>query len=168
MKKAISFVLVLVLGMAAMSLAAEYTWDQKADMPTSRFVHSASVVDGKIYVIGGMTSEPDSVGVWPMEVYELTVSGPPPDFNGDGIVDSVDMCIMVNHWGEDYSLCDIGLAPLGDGIVDTQDLIALSEYFFEDINDPTLAAHWALDETDGMVVADSAGDNNGYALGDHI
>jgi len=30
------------------------------------------------------------------------------------------------------------------------------------------AAHWALDETEGMVVADSAGNNNGYALGDPI
>jgi Tol biopolymer transport system component len=33
------------------------------------------------------------------------------DFNGDGIVDSADMCIMVDHWGEDYSLCDIGPMP---------------------------------------------------------
>jgi len=90
------------------------------------------------------------------------------DFNGDGIVDAADMCIMVDHWGENYSYCDIGPTPLGDGVVDTQDLIVLSEYFFEDINDSTLAAHWALDETEGMVVADSAAGNNGYALGDPV
>jgi hypothetical protein len=90
------------------------------------------------------------------------------DFNADGIVDAADVCIMVDHWGENYSYCDIGPTPLGDGIVDTQDLIALSEYFYKDINDPTLAAHWALDETEGMAVADSAGENNGYAIGDPV
>jgi hypothetical protein len=90
------------------------------------------------------------------------------DLNGDGIVDSTDMCIMVDHWCENYFLCDIGPTPLGDGIVDVQDLIVLSEYFFEDINDSTLIAHWALDETEGMVVVDSAGDSNGYALGDPV
>jgi hypothetical protein len=58
--------------------------------------------------------------------------------------------------------------PWGDGIVDVQDLIVLSEYLFEDINDSTLVAHWALDETEGMVVVDSVGDNNGYALGDPV
>jgi len=29
-------------------------------------------------------------------------------------------------------------------------------------------AYWKLDETEGIVVADSAGDNNGYGLGDPI
>jgi Tol biopolymer transport system component len=90
------------------------------------------------------------------------------DFNGDGIVDVADMCIMVDHWGENYSYCDIGPTPLGDGVIDTQDLVVLSEYIFEDINDPTLVTHWALDEAEGMVVADSAGDNGGYALGEPV
>lgn len=31
------------------------TWTKKADMPTRRVGHAASVVDGKIYVIGGST-----------------------------------------------------------------------------------------------------------------
>ncbi|MHC4538827.1 MAG: hypothetical protein ACYS74_03485, partial [Planctomycetota bacterium] len=52
------------------------------------------------------------------------------DFNGDGIVDSADMCIMIDHWGENYSLCDIGPMPRGDGIVDVQDLIVLAEHLF--------------------------------------
>jgi hypothetical protein len=90
------------------------------------------------------------------------------DLNGDGIVDSSDMCIMIDHWGENYSLCDIGPTPLGDGIVDVQDLIVLSEYLFVDLSDPTLISHWALDETEGMIVADSAGENDGYALGDPV
>ena len=55
------------------------------------------------------------------------------DFNGDGIVDAADMCIMVDHWGTDNSLCDIGPMPWGDGIVDVQDLIVLAEHLFEEV-----------------------------------
>jgi Tol biopolymer transport system component len=54
------------------------------------------------------------------------------DLNNDGIVDAADMCIIVDHWGEDYSLCDIGPMPWGDGIVDVQDLIILAEHLFEE------------------------------------
>ncbi len=55
------------------------------------------------------------------------------DLNGDGIVDSADICIMVDHWGTDEPLCDIGPMPWGDGIVDVQDLIVLAEHLFEEI-----------------------------------
>ena len=55
------------------------------------------------------------------------------DLNGDGIVDATDMCIIVDHWGENYSLCDIGPTPLGDGIVDVHDLIVLAEHLFEEV-----------------------------------
>ena len=55
------------------------------------------------------------------------------DLNTDGIVDSADMCIIVDHWGTDELLCDIGPMPWGDGIVDVQDLIVLAEHLFEEI-----------------------------------
>jgi len=55
------------------------------------------------------------------------------DFNGDEIVDAADMCIMVDYWGTNEQLCDIGPMPWGDGIVDVQDLIVLSEYLFTDL-----------------------------------
>jgi Tol biopolymer transport system component len=55
------------------------------------------------------------------------------DLNGDGIVDSADMCIMVDHWGTDELLCDIGPMPWGDGIVDVEDLIVLAEHLFAEI-----------------------------------
>ena len=45
-----------LLGIASMSLAVEDTWTKKADMPTARFGLSTSVVDGKIYAIGGAPS----------------------------------------------------------------------------------------------------------------
>ena len=84
------------------------------------------------------------------------------DLNSDGIVDAADMCIMVNHWGEDYSLCDIGPMPWGDGIVDVEDLKVLAKHLFEDYR---LIAHWALDETEGMYAADSVGENNAIVIG---
>jgi hypothetical protein len=90
------------------------------------------------------------------------------DFNADGIVDALDMCIMVDYWGTGKSLCDIGPMPWGDGIVDVEDLKILAEHLFEEVNDPTLIAHWPLDETEGMAVMDFAGNNDGYALGNPV
>jgi hypothetical protein len=85
------------------------------------------------------------------------------DFNGDGLVDSADMCIMVDHWVEDYSLCDIGPMPWGDGIVDVQDLIILAEHFL-----PVFAAHWKLDETEGEIACDTAGDHDAMLQGNPV
>jgi len=45
--------LIGLLGLASISLAVEDTWTTKGDMPTARFSLSTSVVDGKIYAIGG-------------------------------------------------------------------------------------------------------------------
>jgi hypothetical protein len=85
------------------------------------------------------------------------------DFNGDGIVDAADMCIMVDYWGTDEPLCDIGPTPFGDGIVDVQDLIVLAEHLF---TYPGAVAHWALDEIEGDIASDSANDNDGTVYGD--
>jgi N-acetylneuraminic acid mutarotase len=56
MKKTISIVLVLALGLATMSLAVEDTWTYKTNMPTARVFTGGCVIDGKIYVISGATS----------------------------------------------------------------------------------------------------------------
>jgi lysophospholipase L1-like esterase len=85
-----------------------------------------------------------------------------PDLNSDGIVGAADMSIIIDHWGENYRLCDVGPAPFGDNVIDVQDLVVLSEYLFEE---PGLIAHWALDETGGIVVKDSAGDNDANTVG---
>ena len=52
--------------------------------------------------------------------------------------------------------------------MDVQDLVLLSEYLFEDVDDPTLIAHWALDETEGDIAQDSAGDNLGFVVGSPV
>ncbi len=56
---------------------------------------------------------------------------PTVDFDGDGVVDGVDINIMVDFWGTDEPLCDIGPMPWGDGVVDVQDLIVLVEHMVE-------------------------------------
>jgi lysophospholipase L1-like esterase len=92
-------------------------------------------------------------------------SDPSSDLNGDGIVNSADMCIMIDYWGTDEWFCDIAPVPWGDGIVDVQDLVVLAEHLFEDYR---LVAHWALDEEIGNIAYDSAGENYGTLRGDPI
>jgi hypothetical protein len=97
---------------------------------------------------------------------EVYVPIPPtPDFNGDGIVDSVDMCMMVDYWGTDEPLYDIAPSPFGDGVVDVQDLIVLAEHLFEDYR---FVAHWKMDETEGGIAYDSVGDNDGTLNGNPL
>jgi len=84
------------------------------------------------------------------------------DFNSDGIVDADDMCIMIDHWGEDYSLCDIGPMPWGDGIVDVKDLIILAEHMYGYIQP---AAHWTMNETAGDTAHDKFGKNDALVYG---
>jgi Tol biopolymer transport system component len=76
------------------------------------------------------TIRPDGCGG--ADLYKASVI-PIVDLNGDGIVDSADMIIMVDHWGTDNSLCDIGPMPWGDGVVDVEDLIVLAEHLFEEL-----------------------------------
>jgi N-acetylneuraminic acid mutarotase len=137
-------------------------WERAADAPFLRAAFSAEVVNNRIYVIGG-TDRPHPCPATPT-VYELTINPPPPDFNGDGIIDATDMCIMVDNWGTDDSLCDVA-PPLGDGIVDVEDLKVLVEHLFEDVNDPTLIGHWPLDEAQGNIAYDDASDHDGVLIG---
>ena len=97
--------------------------------------------------------------------YKLIVP-PVVDFNGDEIVDSLDVCIMIDHWGTDDPLCDIAPPPYGDGIVDVQDLIVLSEHLFEEIFPIELIEYWKLDEEEGDIAYNSISDNYGILSGD--
>jgi len=75
---------------------------------------------------------------------------------------------MTASWGQNDSLCDIGPTPVGDGVVDIQDVVALAEYIGEEVVDPTLVAHWALDETEGTAAPDSVGENDGTVMGSAV
>jgi Tol biopolymer transport system component len=67
-----------------------------------------------------------------LDLWQVSID-PVVDLNVDGIVDSADMCIIVDNWGTNEPLCDIGPMPWGDGIVDVQDLIVAAEHLFEEI-----------------------------------
>ncbi|MHC4511195.1 MAG: Kelch repeat-containing protein [Planctomycetota bacterium] len=136
------------------------TWTRKADMPTARSGLATSAVNGKIYAIGGWASSGTLSTVEEYDPNPLVV-----DFNGDGIVDCADMCMMIDHWGTDEPLYDIGPRPFGDGIVDVQDLIVLSEHLFEEILPPELVAYWKFDETEGDIAYDSAAVNDAVVFG---
>jgi hypothetical protein len=53
----ISLLIFMLLALPSMSIAQEDTWTRKADMPTARWVLPTSVVNGKIYAIGGSPSD---------------------------------------------------------------------------------------------------------------
>jgi hypothetical protein len=100
-----------------------------------------------------------SGGIGWYDIWEAPVI-PVVDLNVDGNVDAEDMFIMAKHWGQNYSLCDIGPMPWGDGLVNVQDLLVLAEHL-----SPVPVAHWKLDETEGMYAADSVGENNAIVVG---
>jgi hypothetical protein len=110
------------------------------------------------------STRPGGLGGTKGDIYKAQII-PIVDLNSDGTVDVADMCIMVDNWHTDESLCDIGPMPWGDGVVDVEDLKVLAEYLFEEVDDPTLIAHWPLDETEGMFAADSVGDNDAVVSG---
>ena len=76
------------------------------------------------------SNRPGGPGEW--NIWQAPIE-PVVDLNGDGIVDADDMCIIVDNWGTNEPLCDIGPMPWGDGVVDVQDLIVLAEHLFEEI-----------------------------------
>ena len=61
----------------------------------------------------------DPNGIWTeMEAPILPVV----DFNADGAVDLDDLVLLIDNWGTDNTLYDIGPFAWGDGVVDVQDL----------------------------------------------
>ncbi|MHC4165419.1 MAG: LamG-like jellyroll fold domain-containing protein [Planctomycetota bacterium] len=142
------------------------TWTKGVDIPVTAAGLSTSVVDGKIYVMGGATATHDN-NHWIL-TSAVYANEPIVDLNGDGIADAADMCFVVDHWGTDYSSCDIGPMPWGDSVVDVEDLKILAEYLFEDVADPTLTAHWPLDEVQGVIAYNNVTDCDGLLVGDPV
>ena len=163
-------------------------WTAKGAMPARIAGMGTSAVGGKIYVIGGSSqlSLPFNEVLSTVWEYDTGLDAPSPDFNGNcivesdapspdfngnGIVDSADVSILVDHWHTDNELYDVAPLPFGDSFVDVQDLIFLSEHLFEEVDDPTLVAHWALDEAEGILAADSVSENgftDGVVMGDPL
>jgi hypothetical protein len=54
---------------------------------------------------------------------------PTVDFNSDGIIDLVDMVMLIDNWDTSDTLFDIGPMPWGDGVVDIEDLKVFVEHW---------------------------------------
>jgi len=107
----------------------------------------------------------NSGGIW--ENWQASIV-PVVDFNSDGKVNGKDLVILMEHWGESDSVCDIGPYAWGDGIVDVNDVIVLADYIGPELVDPTLVAHWALDEGAGSVAIDWVGEHYAMIVGDVV
>jgi len=113
------------------------------------------------------TVSPDGSVLYFERGYDMWQSAitPSVDFNGDGRIEVGDLVALINNWGTVDSLCDVGPMPWGDGKVDAADLEVLMSEWGQEVNDPTLVAHWALDETEGMIARDSASGYDGTLCG---
>ena len=139
------------------------TWILEEDVPFLRACFTAEVVNNRIYVIGG-TDRPHPCPSL-STVYEF---GPLVDFNADGLVNINDLLLMIDNWGTNESLCDIGPMPWGDGVVDKTDLETLMGFWGQQIYDPSIIAHYKLDEAEGTIAYDSAGEYDGTLNGEPL
>jgi hypothetical protein len=143
------------------------TWTRMDDMPTRRKFLATCAVGGKIYAIGGSSVTAFNSSISTVEQFDTGHSDSQPDINGDGIVDINDLLRLIESWGQDDPMVDI--APSSrDGIVDALDLELLLSYWKQPVEDPTLKAHWALDEAEGDTAFDSVGINDAFVVGEPI
>jgi hypothetical protein len=69
---------------------------------------------------------PGSMGggdIWQVSILPIV------DFNSDGNINTDDLLILIDNWGQNEPLCDIGPMPFGDGIVDIKDLEVFMSYW---------------------------------------
>ena len=119
--------------------------------------------DGRtLYFFSTRPGGPSNGDLWQSPIVPIV------DFNCDVIVDIDDLMIMIEHWGTNESLCDIGPMAWGDGVVNEEDLEVLMSYWGQEFDDPTLTTHWKLDEAEGIIAEDSAGGNDGIVNGDPL
>ena len=84
----------------------------------------------------GGTISPDGSTLYFIELCSAGIFGnwqvpiiPTIDFNGDGKVDLVDLVLLIDNWGTNKTLYDIGPMPWGDGKVDIEDLKVFMTYY---------------------------------------
>jgi N-acetylneuraminic acid mutarotase len=91
------------------------TWTRKADMPTRRLCHSVSAVDGKIYSMGGGTSNSDAVVT--LEEYDPIT---------DTWTRKADM--PTARWGLSASVVDGKIYAVGGALVSNMAVSTVEEY----------------------------------------
>jgi len=92
------------------------------------------------------------------------------DLNQDGITDSADFAIFESVWlkkAEDDQWNTDHDTNL-DGIIVIEDLAVLAEYWLKEVRLIGLVAYWKLDDREGDIAHDSAGNNNGTLNGNPV
>jgi hypothetical protein len=141
------------------------TWTIKSPMQQRRNGAFVCALEDTVYVIGGAYAVPSPGFLRTAEEYDTGLGVPSPDFNGDGRVDINDLLRLIESWGQEDQTVDVGPLPFGDGLIDTVDLEVLMSCWEQDVQDDTLVAHWKLDETEGLIAYDSAGNRDGTIMG---
>jgi len=100
--------------------------------------------------------------------YKFSADGSlPQDCTGDQIVNVNDLSAMSSAWlgspGDNNwnSYCDVS----ADDVIDNKDLAVMGQMWGNDAANPAPSVHWSLDETAGMVAADTVGSHNGSLTG---
>jgi hypothetical protein len=88
--------------------------------------------DGQCYINDFLGPRPGGLGQ--EDIWQVSIT-PVVDFNGDAMVDLVDLVMLIDDWGKNKSVCDIGPMPWGDGKVDIEDLKVFMTYY-EKANPP--------------------------------
>ena len=102
--------------------------------------------------------------------YKFSADGTmPQDCTGDQIINGNDLFALSSAWlsrpdGANWnSSCDVS-GP-ADDFINFNDLAVLAQVWNQDANSPAPVAYWPLNETAGMVAADSIGPYDGSLLG---
>jgi hypothetical protein len=147
-------------GMPGSLSPATYTFDLLVESGTPLDVYEL------VFAVPGLRG---GVRVYQEEHFYLEVTAATQfDFNGDGLVDINDLLRVIDSWGQDVPAVDIAPPPFGDGVVDVRDLELLMSYWGQSYADPTLMAHWALDEAQGDTALNQAGTGDGVVVGGPI
>ncbi|MBN2130713.1 MAG: PD40 domain-containing protein [Sedimentisphaerales bacterium] len=109
----------------------------------------------------GRFPEYDAVSLWQSSICHVPIV----DLNGDGYVTHIDIgrLELCQEAGECWA--DTAPGPFGNGVVDGDDLALMMTYWRQEVEDPTLLAHWKLDEYEGDIAYNSVGDNHGRITG---
>ncbi|MDY7110464.1 MAG: FG-GAP-like repeat-containing protein [Planctomycetota bacterium] len=99
-----------------------YQWHAPADLPSSDECHVRLT----------LSTEPPTVGVTPAPFVIVNLDGIPGDVNGDGIVDTADLLLLLASWGPCPDPPEDCPADFdGDDVVNTADLLILLSHWGE-------------------------------------
>jgi len=130
------------------------TWTTKSPMQQKRNGAFVCSIADKIYAIGGAYNLPSPTFLLTAEEYDV----PSPDFNADGIVNFIDFSQFAQYFLQGESSVDMAPTPFADGMADCKDLAVFCDNWLKESLPVGVIAWWKLNETEGHIAHDSAGD----------